>query len=131
MMMQNRIAESTAPCLTPFRMSTQRDVPISVLIYAFEFSYDCFRRLMYFLLIDVLSSSIHKQESLTLSKAFVKSMNVIWTGLLNSMDFSMICSGANICLIVPLPRWYAACVLRKDAYRSVLVRVAIILTKSL
>ena len=61
---------------------------------------------MYFLLIDVLSSSIHKLESLTLSKAFVKSMNVIWTGLLNSMDFSMICSRANICSIVPLPGWY-------------------------
>ena len=86
---------------------------------------------MYFLLIDVLSSSIHKLESLTLSKAFVKSMNVIWTGLLNSMDFSMICSWPNICSIVPLPGWYAACVSGKDAYMSALVRVAIILTKSL
>ena len=85
---------------------------------------------MYFLLIDVLSSSIHKLESLTMSKAFVKSMNVIWTGLLNSMDFSMICSRANICSIVPLPGWYAACVSGKEAYRSALVRVAIILTKS-
>ena len=112
MTMQNRIADSTSPCLTPFKMSTQGDVPISVMIYAFEFSYDCFRRLMYLLLIDVLSGSIHRQESLTLSKAFVKSMKVIWTGLSNSMDFSITCSKANICSMVPLPGWYAACVLR-------------------
>ena len=91
MTMQNRIADSTSSCLTPFKMSTQRDVPISALISAFEYSYDRFRRLMYLLLVDVLSGSIHRQESLTLSKAFVKSMNVIWTRLLlNLIKFSLI-----------------------------------------
>ena len=69
---------------------------------------------MYLLLIDVSSSSIHKQKRLTLSKAFVKSMNVIWTGLLNCMDSSMICSRADICSIVSLPCWYAACVSGED-----------------
>ena len=100
---ENRMADKTSPCLTPFRISTQRDVPMSVLIYAFEFSIDCFRRLRYFLSVEVLSRRLHRQDNLTLSKAFVKSMKVICTGLLNSIDSSTICSGANICSMVPLP----------------------------
>ena len=60
---------------------------------------------MYFLSIEVLSRRLHRQDNLTLSKAFVKSMKVICTGLLNSMDFSIIFSRANICSMVPLPGW--------------------------
>ena len=60
---------------------------------------------MYLLLILVLSRSFHRQSSYTLSNALVKSMKHIYTGLLNSIDFSIICSRARICSMVPLPGW--------------------------
>ena len=34
------------------------------------------------------------------------------------MDFSIICSNAMICSMVPRPGWYAACESGNEAYRS-------------
>ena len=36
--MQNSKADSTSPCFTPFKIFTARDIPMSVLIDAVEFS---------------------------------------------------------------------------------------------
>ena len=99
---QNSKADKISPCFTPFKIFTGRDIPISVLIEAVESSYVDFNSLIYLLFILVSPRSFQRQPSFMLSKALVKSIKTIKTGLLNSIAFSIICSRAKICSIVPL-----------------------------
>ena len=103
--MQKRRADSMSPCFTPLSMFTNLEIPMSVLIAAFESLYVLWSSLIYLLFMLVFSSNLHREGNLMLSNAFVKSIKTMYTGLLNSMDFSIICSSAIICSIVPLPGW--------------------------
>ena len=63
---------------------------------AVEFWYVNFNKFIYLLFMLVPSRSFQRQSNLMLSNAFLKSMKAIYTGLLNSIDFSMTCSNANM-----------------------------------
>ena len=127
---QNSRAERISPCFTPLSILTDLVIPMSVVICMLDSLYVNMSRLIYILFILVVSRSFQSLSNSMLSKAFVKSMNAILTGLLNSIDFSIVCFRAMIFSIVPLPGWYAACDEGKESYRSLLIRDAIILMKT-
>lgn len=91
----------TSTCLTPFKISTQRIVPRSILIYFVWLVYVSFSKLMYFLVIEFLSKRCHKLGSFYAVRSFCEVNEADM--LLNIIDFSIIFLIVGICSMVQLP----------------------------
>jgi len=100
----NKTGDSGQPCLTPWVITPESsDIQLPALILIMFSIYIVWIIVIKCVGIPLLDITVHNLSLSSESKAFLKSINAIYGGMLNSLCFSIICEAENVQSMQGLP----------------------------